>query len=75
MQNYWSENIPTEIAGPSSVPIDFSYRGWNGEKPEAELQKIYGWKISESVSCTQNTSDYFYLNMFICLKSHTYKGL
>lgn len=75
MQTYWSGNIPTEIAGSSSVPMDFSYRGWNGEKPKAEFQKIYGWKISEGVSCTWNTSDDFYGNMFISLEKYSYKGL
>jgi len=75
MQTYWSGNIPAEIAASCSIPMDFSYRGWNGEKHEAEFQKIDGWKISEGVSRTWNRSDDFYMNMFICLEKYNCKGL
>lgn len=75
MQTCWGGNIPTEIAGSSSVPVDVPYREWNGEELEAEFQKINVWIISEGVSCTWNARNGFYMNLFICLEKYSYKGL
>lgn len=68
MQTCWSGNVPTEMADSPSTPWAFLWR-------EKWGKMICGWKISEGVSYKQNTSDDFYMTMFICLEKYSYKGL
>ena len=77
--------------GPDANLLKWEYSHWNcwlilrphglflqrvkWGKTQSRISEIYGWRISEVVSCTRNRSDDFYVNMFICLEEYSYKGL